>query len=128
MQTDIVTLCHSAIEQGGNLSMLGAFDSITVKTLPHPFPPFSLAVRARFGPEEAGDHELRVTVADTDGRILAQMRVAFRLPPESFRPTTTMSIVFPISGMELRGAGEHVIDLILDGQAPLRTPFQVHRA
>ena len=125
---EIVTLCHSAMEQDGVLSILGAFYRIIVPRLPHPFPPFTLACRLRFEtvPPAPNDmHKLRVTVVDIDGRILGQMEVRLRLSPGSHRPPTTLNIVFPITGMELQHAGEHAIDLILDEEEPVRTPFQV---
>jgi Family of unknown function (DUF6941) len=125
MHPEIVTLCHSAIEQGGQLSILAAFNTINVAELPHKFPPFTLACRLRFEPSEAGDRQLKVTVADPDGRVLGQMMVAFQLFPHLFAPAATMNLVFPISGMELRSAGEHAIDLTLDDRRAVRTPFYV---
>ena len=125
MQPEIVTLCHSAIEQNGQLSILAAFNTINVEELPHKFPPFALACRLRFDLGEDGDHQLKVTVADPDGRILGQMMVAFQLFPRMFAPAATMSLVFPVSGMELQSAGEHAIDLTLDDRRTTRTPFYV---
>lgn len=124
MHLEIVTLCHSAIEQGGQLSILAAFNNINVTELPHKFPPFSLACRLRFDRAEVGEHQLTVTVADND-RVLGQMMVNFHLIQQLFTPSATMNLVFPISGMELRRVGEHTIDLILDDHLPVRTPFYV---
>jgi hypothetical protein len=125
MHPEIITLCHSAIEQGGQLSILAAFNTISVKELPHKFPPFTLACRLRFDPGEAGEHRLKATVADPDGRVLGQMIVSFQLFPNLFTPAATMNLVFPISGMELRSVGEHAIDLVLDDRQTLRSPFFV---
>jgi hypothetical protein len=125
MHPEIITLCHSAIVQADQLSILAAFNTIHVSELPHKFPPFTLACRLRFDRDLAGDHNLKVTVVDPDGRVLGQMIVSFRLAPESFGPTATMNLVFPITGMELRALGEHAIDLILDERPALRTPFYV---
>ena len=127
MHPDIVTLCHSAVVQSDQLSILAAFNTIHVAALPHKFPPFSLACRLRFDRSWAGDHNLKVTVVDPDGRVLAQMVVSFRLDRGLFQPAATMNLVFPISGMELRTQGEHAIDLILDDRPALRTPFYVTR-
>jgi hypothetical protein len=128
MQPEIVTLCHSAVEQSGQLSILAAFNTINVGELPHKFPPFTLACRLRFDHTEVGEHHLKVTVADTDGRVLGQMMVAFQLGTQLFTPSATLNVVFPISGMELRHAGEHTIDLILDDRPPIRTPFYVAKS
>lgn len=125
MYAEIITLCHSAIEQNGNLSILAAFNNINVAELPHKFPPFTLVCRLRFDPSEAGDHQLKVTVADKDTRVLGQMMLAFTLFKHAFNPAASLSVVFPISGMELRHAGEHTIELVLDARQTVRTPFYV---
>jgi hypothetical protein len=126
MTTDIVTLCHSALlTSDQTLSVLGAFDAIIAPTLPHKFPPFAVAVRVRFSSEESGDHKLMVTVLDIDGRVLGEALVGIRLSPESFHPTATLSIALPISGMLLKSYGEHAIDLALDEQSLVRSPFYV---
>jgi hypothetical protein len=128
MKTDIVTLCNSAVgEPDGRLHILGAFERIAAASMPHKFPPFCAAVRASFDESETGNHKLTVRVLDIDGRVLGEALVEFQLPKESFQPTSTLCIAFPISGMELRSYGEHAIDLILDGISTLRTPFYVVR-
>ncbi len=125
MTPEIVTLCHSALVQGDSMSILGAFGQIAVERFPSPFPPFVLACRLRFDEGEAGEHRLKLTVVDRDGRVLGQMMVGLNLPTELFRPTARVSITFPISGMDLVHSGEHAIDLVLDDGEPIRTPFDV---
>jgi Family of unknown function (DUF6941) len=127
MHTEIVTLCHSAIEQSGQLSILAAFNNISVTELPHKFPPFTLACRLRFDPDEAGKHQLTVTVSENESRILGRMKVEFVLYDRVFSPAATMNLVFPISGMELRKTGEHTISLVLDDHQTVNTPFYVTR-
>lgn len=136
MDTDIVTLCHSALTQGSELSILGAFNIIHAPHLPHQFPPFTAVARIRLDESErSGAHHIRLTVLDTDGRILGDASVDFQMPeppadapgrPELFRPIASLCISFPIMGMELRSYGEHAIDLALDGQPARRTPFYVY--
>lgn len=84
-------------------------------------------MRARFNADDAGAHQLRLTVLDIDGRSLAEMTASIRIPPLSDHQTTTLCIAFPISGMELRSYGEHAIDLALDEHSVLRTPFFVEK-
>jgi hypothetical protein len=136
MQTDVVTLCHSALARGNELSILGAFNIIYAPSLPHKYPPFTTAVRLRLDDSErVGQHRLRLTVMDIDGRTLGEAFVDFQMPeppvaapgqPELFRPIATLCITFPITGMELKSYGEHAIDLALDGEPLLRTPFYVY--
>jgi hypothetical protein len=125
MQHDIITLCHSAMDTGKGLSILGAFNEIHVQGFPHHFPPFALACRLRFRPDEAGDHELKMTVGDPDGRVLGQMVVSFRVDRSPVHPEASLAIVFPVFGMDIHCAGEHMIDLILDGGPELRMPLYV---
>ena len=121
---EIATLCHSAIIQEGNLSILAAFDRILVDSLPHQFPPFALACRLRFPATAVGDHSLTATVSDNEARVLAQMNVAFKFF-ESSEQQRTLNLTFPITGMELRAATNHYIELALDDEPPVRIPFMV---
>lgn len=125
MHAEIVTLCHSAIEHGGQLSILAAYNSIKVNVLPYEYPPFTLVCRLRFDLDEVGEHQLTVTVADKDARVLGQMLVSFQLFQNPLIPSMTMNLIFPISGMDLTHSGEHTIDLILDDRPPVKTPFYV---
>jgi len=124
---EIVTLCHSAVRYGDQLCILGAFASITVDALPFKHPPFALVCRLGFDEEEIGDHVLKVTVLDIDGHVLGQFQAPIHITQELCRLRWRLSIIFPISGMELRCAGDHAIDLTIDERDPLRNLFQVHR-
>lgn len=128
MTTDIVTLCHSATIVNNQISLLGAFDTILLSSVPTPHPPFTVVVRACFSPDEAGQHQLILRTVDPDGRNLGEMTIQLALSPESFDPKFTLSIALPIAGMELRCFGEYAIDLLLDGEEPIRTPFFVKKA
>jgi len=125
VKADIVTLCHSALDHGGTISLLGAFDRIRVNSLPHKYPPFTAVARIAFDDSEVGNHNLTFRVLDVDGRVLGEAKAAFQLPKEMLRTTATMCIVFPINGMELKSFGEHAIDIHLDGKSSLRTSFYV---
>jgi hypothetical protein len=124
MNPEIVTLCHSALVANNQLSILAAFDAVIAPQLPHHYPPFMVALRVRFSPEDAGEKVLRVTVLDIDGRILGEARAELKLPAELIQPTVTLNMAFPISGMELKSYGEHAIDVAW-GDAVYRTHFHV---
>ncbi|MEI6715628.1 MAG: hypothetical protein WCO60_17870 [Verrucomicrobiota bacterium] len=128
MITDIVTLCHSATITNNQINILGAFDTIYTKSVPTGHPPFTAVVRACFSPEEVGQHQLILRIVDPDGRTLGEMTISLSLSKESFDPKFTLSITFPINGMELRCFGEYAIDLLLDNEEPIRTAFYVKEA
>ena len=128
MITDIVTLCHSATIVNNQISILGAFDTIHTQSTPTQYPPFTVVVRACFSIEEIGQHQLILRIVDPDGRTLGEMTISLSLSKESFDPKFTLSITFPINGMELRCYGEYAIDLLLNDDALIRTPFQVKQS
>jgi hypothetical protein len=126
MPADIVTLCQSAnVREDGTLSVVGAFDTIVAERFPHIVRPCTLACRIRISAEPSAVHELKLTILDSDGRILAQAKVAIQILPRPARKTMSASIAFPTMGIKLTHDGAHAIDLILDDLPPLRTPFFV---
>ncbi len=127
MTTDIVTLCHSATIVNNQISMLAAFDTIWTPVIPVNYSPFTAVVRACFSNEEIGNHHIILRIVDPDGRTLGEMSIQLNLSKESFDPKFILSIAFPINGMELRCYGEHAIDLILNEEEPIRTPFYVKK-
>lgn len=128
MTTDIVTLCHSATIVNNQISMLGAFDTIHIKSVPFAYPTFAVVVRACFSPEEIGNHHLILRIVDPDGRTPGEMTIDLSFTEESFDPKLILCIAFPINGMELKCFGEYAIDLLLDENEPIRMPFYVKQA
>jgi hypothetical protein len=125
MHAEIVTLCHSAIVQEGRLSILGAFDSLLVPSVPHRFT-CSVAARIKFGTEDAGPRRITVRILDGDGRTLAQARADLTLPANLPRPIMSMNIAFGPLGLETRTMGQHAIDLIRDDAEPFfRSSFEL---
>lgn len=95
-----------------------------------------MALRIVFDDSEFGEHLLRLTVMDTDGKLvcadedvhfyLDQPPASSPLLPESVRRIATWCIVRRLMEIELKLYGEYAIDLSLDGQPPLRTTFYVY--
>lgn len=74
MQVESMMLCHSAMSQDGTLSVLGAFDFVSVPTIPYTHPACTVAIRLRFESLEAGEHKIAVTIVDADGaRLIPQI-------------------------------------------------------
>lgn len=83
-----------------------------------------------------GEHTLRLTVLDTDGKFLCDdkdFRFCLQPPPapsplfpEHVHRIATLCIVRHLAEIELTLYGEYAIDLSLDDQIPLRTPFYVY--
>jgi len=70
MEIQVATLCDSAVDYGGKLSLLGAFDTIVARELPAIHPQCSVALRILFRKEEEGSHTLAVNFVNEDGKSI----------------------------------------------------------
>lgn len=116
MKLEIFTLCDSAVDYSGKLCVLGAFDHIRAKEAPHVVPLCSVVARMRFHRIEEGNHTLRVTLADEDGKTIvpnveAQVGVRFGNKSQS----ATFNLIMQINGLKLDTFGEYTVDLAVDG-------------
>jgi hypothetical protein len=116
VKLEIFTLCDSAVDYSGKLCILGAFDHVRVKEAPHVLPLCSVVARMRFHRIEEGNHLLRVTLADEDGKTIvpnveAQVGVRFGNKSQS----ATFNLIMQINGLKLDTFGEYTVDLAVDG-------------
>src|SRR5207302_10994343 len=70
MEIQVAALCDSAVDYGGKLCLLGAFDTIIAGQVPAVHPQCSVALRLGFRKEEEGQHAVRVNFIDEDGRSI----------------------------------------------------------
>ncbi|MFM8880251.1 MAG: DUF6941 family protein, partial [Verrucomicrobiota bacterium] len=82
LKLEIFTLCDSAVDYGGKVCILGAFDSVAAAEVPYTVTHCAVVARMRFHRIEEGNHKLRVTLADQDGKMImpnvdAQVGVRF---------------------------------------------------
>lgn len=116
LKLEIFTLCDSAVDYGGKVCILGAFDSVTALEAPYTVSHCAVVARMRFHRIEEGNHKLRVTLADQDGRMImpnvdAQVGVRFSEKSQS----ATFNLVMQINGLKLEQFGEYTVDLAVDG-------------
>ena len=116
LKLEIFTLCDSAVDYGGKVCILGAFDSITAPEAPFTVSHCAVVARMRFHRIEEGNHKLRVTLADQDGKMImpnvdAQVGIRFTEKAQS----ATFNLVMQINGLKLDEFGEYTVDLAVDG-------------
>ena len=116
LKLEIFTLCDSAVDYGGKICMLGAFDSVATAEAPYTVTHCAVVARMRFHRIEEGNHKLRVTLADQDGKMImpnvdAQVGVRFTEKAQS----ATFNLVMQINGLKLDQFGEYTVDLAVDG-------------
>lgn len=106
--------------------MMGAFDTIGVRTFPATHPHCAIALRIVFQDQDQGKHQMRVTLIDEDGKNLLpniEPSMDVRMADNLFFATVNM--VFNLQGLKFDRAGHYSIDVSLDDKIIARIPLQV---
>lgn len=126
MEIEIFAVCDAAADYGGKLNLMGTFDSIWAKQFPATHPNCSIALRVRFERVEEGDHRVRISVVDEDGKSLGPSvdgSVGVKFPPNSLSICANM--VLNINGMKFDKPGHYSIDLAIDNRHEKSLPLSV---
>ena len=116
MQLEIFSLCDSAVDYGGKLCILGAFDRVKSKQAPTIVQHCAVVARLRFHRIEEGTHKVRVTFGDEDGRtVLPQVEADLTVGFAEHARSSTFNLVMGINGLKLEHPGEYTVDLAVDG-------------
>lgn len=123
----LATLCDSAADYQGKLSLLGAFDTLCARELPVVHPQCALALRLNYTLEEAGTHHLSITCYDPENReclppFQQQIDVAF---PSPFLPFVTRNIVLNMQRVKFERSGLHRFVVQSDGDTLITIPLRV---
>jgi hypothetical protein len=122
-------LCDSAADYNGKLCILGAFDTIQVKSLPAVHPSCSVALRFLLKEPDVGSHRIQLGLIDADGRDLlpsGKISIDFTvpgIPEQSF--FLSSNCVLNMQGLVLPAAAPYSFDVKVDGQILARIPLQV---
>lgn len=129
MQALAAILCDSANDYQGKLCVLGAFDSIYAGRFPAIHPHCALAIRLLFRPEEEGQHELKITLTDSDGGSVLPDGggpvIRFdvpEIPDETF--FLSRNFVLDLNGLPLPKPGQYSFDVRVDGEILSQIPLQ----
>jgi hypothetical protein len=126
MDIEIFALCDAAADYGGKLSLLGTFDQIMVKQFPVAHPHCSIALRVRFDRIEEGDHRVRISIVDEDGKAVSPNvdgSIGVRFPPHFLSVSANM--VLGINGIKFEKPGRYSIDLAIDARHEKSLPLNV---
>ena len=127
MKLEIFTLCEAANDAGGKLNLLGAFDHLWARQMPVTHPHCAVALRVRFSRIEEGNHRLKVTFADEDGKLVIpaiEATVGIRFANDD--PTTAANVILNIHALKLNSFGEYTVDVALDGRQEGSIPLYLH--
>ena len=124
MEIETFVLCDAATDYRGKLNILGTFDTIHGGEVPVVWPHCALALRVRFSKIEEGEHRVRISFMDEDGRAIlppldGTVRVAFG--PES--KTMATNLILNMERLKLEKPGEYSIHLAIDGRQEKSLPL-----
>jgi hypothetical protein len=133
MEAITAVLCDFAADYQGKLCVIGAFDTILVRTFPAAHPQCTVALRLLLREEDRGEHRIQVLFADADGRPLIPTEnspdVTFNLPalpPESY--FLSQNFVFHFQGLPLPQPGLFEVRIVVDGHRLSTLPLQIVQA
>ena len=97
--------------------------------MPAVHPHCCLTVKLRFDKSEVGQKQVRLSIADDDGKLVfpaMEVPVNVVMPPDA--QSNTIQVVANIASMKIESYGEYSIDLALDGDHHGTTPLFVRQA
>jgi hypothetical protein len=117
MELEIFTLADFAQDNNSKLTVVGTFDSIHAKQFPAQHPACSIACRLRFAAKEAGTHDFRLRLIDTDGKEVIQAitgQINVGNPPNG--QFTTLNIIINFNQLQFEKAGRYSFELYIDDE------------
>jgi hypothetical protein len=128
MKVEIFTLCDAATESGSKLNILGSFDTLFVVNEPIIHPACAVALKIRFSRIETGQHSLKISFVDMDGKkVMPDIEGPLNVKIKSGDETATANLIMNIQGLRLPGFGEYSIDLAIDGREEGSLPLYVKK-
>jgi hypothetical protein len=124
MEVEIFALCDAAVDYGGKLNLLGTFDSIWAKQFPAAHPHCSVALRVRFERREEGEHRVRISIVDEDGKSIGPSvdgSLGVKFPSNLL--SICANLVLNINGMKFEKPGRYSVDLALDNRHEKSLPL-----
>ena len=126
MEIEIFALCDAATDYGGKLNLLGTFDFIRTKQLPATHPHCAVALRVRFERIEEGDHRVRISIVDDDGKSISPNvdgNIGVKCPPNL--SSICANMVLNINGMKFEKPGRYSVDLAIDNRHEKSLPLTI---
>jgi predicted permease len=129
MKVELFVLCDAATDYQGKLNLLGTFDSIWAKQMPAVHPICAVALRLRFLKIEEGEHKIKISIVDGDGKAVvrpveANVNILFKNTPLTSMAT---NMILNLQGLTFPGYGEYSIDLAIDGRHEASLPLYINQ-
>lgn len=125
MQLDFAVLAdYALVDQRGKLSVLGMFQHVWVPRFPAVHPRTHLVLRVRGRRTEIGNHDIKISFVDSDGRELlgGDGTVQFGEPPAGVIEMEAGAVL--VFDVPLPKAGRYSFEIFLDGQSVAHVPLE----
>jgi hypothetical protein len=115
MEIEIFTLADFAQDNQSKLTIVGTFDNITAQKFPVQHPSCAIACRLRFAAKEAGSHEFKLRLIDSEGKeIIQPIQGDINIGEPVNGQFTTINIVINFNQLQFKSAGRYSFELYID--------------
>ena len=124
MQIEIFTLCDSAYDSGGALTITKIADGIFAPTAPLKIPKLDVVFRIRFSESEDGKHSINLSIFNQDGQPMTppfNKEIHTRRNPKL--PTGVNIGIISLKGIIFPSFGEYSMNLFVDGSLLATQPI-----
>ena len=126
MDIEVFVICDAATDSAGKLNVLGAFDSLLARSVPVVHPQCTVALRMRFARIEEGDHKIKISLVDADGRpVVPDLDAGMHIRFHGAESSLAANMVMNLQRVQFKTAGEYSINLAVDGRFERAIPFAV---
>lgn len=124
MNIESFLVCDAATDNQGKLNLLGAFDTIYAQTIPAVHRACSIVLRMRFSRIEEGEHKIRISFIDVDGKnIVPPMDGQVDVAMGEDQTSKAINLILNMQGLKLPHFGEYRVDLAIDGRQEAALPL-----
>jgi hypothetical protein len=126
MNVQVAVLCDAATEENLKLSLLGAFDTIGVRSLPATIPQCAVVLRATFYSSDEGKHVLKLNFVNADGQpIMPPLGFAIDVAMPEDSHFGTRNFIFHLQQLRFDHDGLYSLDATLDDRPLASIPLVV---
>lgn len=128
MKITVAALADHAWVEGGCLSICRTIDTIYGQKFPHVQPRLSIALRVLVDRSEIGRHNIKITLADADGKkvMSSDAEVNVQPPPGEVR-VSSFALALNGQGVRFPAPGEYSLDFVIDRRLEASLPLYVRR-
>jgi len=129
MEVDLALIADAAtIDSSGKLSILGIFDRIGTSFFPARHPQLVLILRFTAALNEAGTHEIGISLRDPAGNQVVGIDGEMQLGPGAAGGGAEIRVphVLHLDGLVFPTGGQYAFDVRVDGQHLVSVPLTVY--